>query len=300
MKRTPITESYRCGTRALAEGESRIDREKNLIKGVKLLGLESKNDQGRRKYRVPEASLYEGVPVKIDHYSESALMLLGSVVPGTVTSGDDGVFGDVQYNPKKSVTEEILWWVENNPSVLGMSHVAYGFSEEIDGTIWITVEEVESVDLVDRPATTKGMFESHKQENDMDWEKLYKESQAALVKSEASVADLGAKLGVAEQGLVAEKAAHEATKREVSRAELLRASGLKDVAESFAKAITNAATDEDAQALIEAVKAQVKPESTKPTGVVSVSSEAASGKNEGPQTYKTLKESGVLDYKKVL
>ena len=309
-KKIRLTETYKGTTlRKMAEGEARVDREAGILRGVKLLGYESKNDGGRRRYRKPEASLYENVPININHPGWEDVKVQdrwGVTIPGTIAVEDDGVYGDVQYNPHKPSTEEILWWAENHPDQLGMSHVALGHQEEIDGLIWLDVVEVESVDLVARPATTNGFFEADetnlKQENIMDWEKKYNDAVAAhavaLAESEQKAKDAEAAQAVAEQALATEKQAHEDTKRDHAREALLAESEIGEITPAFKKAVLRAESDEDAKALIDSVKESASALSGKPRSVTSTAaSESNSGGDNQAKDFKSLKESGAFDYK---
>ena len=171
-----------------------VDREKGILRGVKLLGFESKNDEGRRRYLKPEASLYENVPVNLNHPGWDSDVRIhdrwGVVLTGSVVVEDDGVFGDIEYNPNHEETESILWWAENHSDQMGMSHVAFGEAEVIDNTIWLTITEVESVDLVARPATTAGFYESAtEQEKDpMEFKEKFEAEVAAHLETKATLA----------------------------------------------------------------------------------------------------------------
>lgn len=83
----------------------------------------------------------------------------GRIVNARFAEGD-GVRGDLRYNPRHHAAETFQGWLEHDPSGVGFSHSAYGKSRREDGQdIVYEIEEVESVDLVASPATTKGIFE---------------------------------------------------------------------------------------------------------------------------------------------
>ena len=168
----------------LAAGQ--LDREACKVSGVKIIGTESLN--GRiypidvLKRAIP---LYEGVRVYFDHLNESTpnrsvTTLFGSVEK--IHAGSDGLYGDLVYNPKHLYAEQVLYQIEHAPDKLGLSPHHAGIVETVNGKNTIVeITNVFSVDIVDRPATTDGMFESEDTENiatlekgtsEMEWEKI--------------------------------------------------------------------------------------------------------------------------------
>jgi hypothetical protein len=144
-----------------------LQADAGVLRGVKLLGLTSRN--GRRY--LPEAlsaaaSLYEGAKVNINHSK------LGPLAPrdyqdrlGTVCNvqlrADEGLFADLQFNPKHPVAEQLLWDAQHAPHNVGFSHnVLAKTRQEGDQTVVEAIVGVQSVDLVADPATTRGLFES--------------------------------------------------------------------------------------------------------------------------------------------
>jgi len=142
-----------------------VDREASMIRGVKVLGLKSKNG---REY-LPEAirgavSLYEGAKVNIDHgadprqrrsYGERLGRLVG------VREQADGLYADLHFNPKHALAEQLLWDAENAPGNLGLSHNAEGrIVRRGSKSVIEQIFSVRSVDLVADPASTAGLFES--------------------------------------------------------------------------------------------------------------------------------------------
>jgi hypothetical protein len=140
-----------------------VDRENCTVRHVKLCGWTSLNN---RQYDPDSCSRcaerYNGAFVNIDHGRTDVAGRFGRVVGGTVVAKLDGLYGDVKYNPMKSITEEILWTIENDPTALGMSHdVDAKVQQRPDGSMLVTeIVKVRSVDIVSEPATTKGLFES--------------------------------------------------------------------------------------------------------------------------------------------
>src|SRR5262245_36124527 len=93
----------------------RVDRSLSLIRGVKILGLESRN--GRRY--LPEAlaaaaALYEGAKVNVNHPRAPAAAprdyqdRLGSIREVGFRPGE-GLLADLQFNPKHALAEQLVW-----------------------------------------------------------------------------------------------------------------------------------------------------------------------------------------------
>lgn len=146
-------------------GPLRVDRDKGIVYGVKVLGLESKNGRTYSAKAVNEArSLYEGAKVNIDHrvkgsdqrsYGERFGQLRNVVVDQA------GLRADLHYNPKHSIAEQFAWDAENEPSNVGLSHDVEGRMAKRDGKDVVeAITKVNSVDLVADPATTRGLYES--------------------------------------------------------------------------------------------------------------------------------------------
>ena len=142
----------------------RVDREAGVIRGVKLLGRESKRGREYPPATMAKAlHLYEGAKVNVDH-----------VPPGTTRSyrdrlgvirnaqlKEDGIFADFHFNPKHALAEQIAWDAEHAPEKLGFSHDTRGSSSSRGGKVVVeSIDSVVSVDLVANPATTSSLFES--------------------------------------------------------------------------------------------------------------------------------------------
>ena len=147
--------------------EMRVDRERGIIRGVKLLGLESRN--GRRYLPTAlerAAALYEGAKVNVNHPKghplaardyEERLGLLRNVR----WKANQGLFGDLHFNPKHNLAEQLAWDAEHAPENVGLSHnVQARTQRDADQLVIETILKVQSVDLVADPATTRGLFES--------------------------------------------------------------------------------------------------------------------------------------------
>lgn len=141
----------------------RVDRERGLISGVKILGLESQNGRSYKPQALADAAkLYEGRPVNIDHVEgrrRSYRDRIGRLA--NIQLREDGLYGDLLVNPKHPLTEQLLWDAENAPENVGLSHDAQGRTVTRGGRVIVeSIQSVRSVDLVAEPATTKGLFES--------------------------------------------------------------------------------------------------------------------------------------------
>jgi hypothetical protein len=144
----------------------RVDAQAGVLRGVKLIGLESQNG---RRYR-PEAlaaavSLYEGAKVNVNHPQHGPLAprdyrdRLGVVRQVEFRPGE-GLFANLHFNPKHALAEQLAWDAENNPRNVGFSHnVLARLGREADQTIVEAITHVQSVDLVADPAATQGLFE---------------------------------------------------------------------------------------------------------------------------------------------
>ena len=160
---TDLLEEF-CDSRGVT---MRVDRQAGVIRGVKVLGLESRNG---RTY-LPEAltaavPLYEGAKVNVNHPKGSVAGprdyqdRMGAIRCVTVRAGE-GVFGDFHFNPKHALAEQLMWDAEHAPENVGFSHnVEAKVSRQGDRIVVEAITRVQSVDLVADPATTRGLFES--------------------------------------------------------------------------------------------------------------------------------------------
>jgi hypothetical protein len=144
----------------------RVDRAAGVIRGVKLLGLASRNGRRYREGALMEAvGLYEGAKVNINHPKGHPLSprdyqdRLG-VVRGVAFRAGEGLFGDLHFNPKHALSEQLVWDAEHAPQNVGMSHnVLARTTRSGDETVVEAITKVQSIDLVADPATTSGLYE---------------------------------------------------------------------------------------------------------------------------------------------
>jgi len=160
---TDLLQEY-CNSRGVS---MRVDRQSGVIRGVKLLGLESKNG---RSY-LPEAlgqaiSLYEDAKVNVNHSRGNPTAprdyqdRIGAIRNVTFQPGE-GLFGDFHFNPKHALAEQLAWDAEHASENVGFSHnVEAKVGRRGDRVVVESITRVQSVDLVADPATTRGLFES--------------------------------------------------------------------------------------------------------------------------------------------
>ncbi len=144
----------------------RVDPTAGVIRGVKVLGLASRN--GRRylpEALVQAARLYENAKVNVNHpkgrpdgprdYQDR----LG-VIRHVVVRDGEGLFADLHFNPKHALAEQLAWDAEHAPENVGFSHnVQARCTRQQDRVVVEAITKVQSVDLVADPATTRGLFE---------------------------------------------------------------------------------------------------------------------------------------------
>jgi hypothetical protein len=144
-----------------------VDRQAGVIRGVKILGLQSRNG---RTY-LPEAleqavPLYERAKVNVNHpkgcpnaprdYQDRI-----GVIRNVIVRSGEGLFGDLHFNPKHALAEQLIWDAEHLPENVGFSHnVEARTRRDGDQVVVEAILRVQSVDLVADPATTRGLFES--------------------------------------------------------------------------------------------------------------------------------------------
>ncbi len=145
----------------------RVDRASGVIRGIKILGLVSRNG---REY-LPEAlaravGLYEGAKVNVNHpkghpLSPREYQERIGIIRNVQHRAGEGLFGDFHFNPKHQLSEQLAWDAEHAPENVGFSHNVQARTERRGETLLVEeILKVHSVDLVADPATTRGLFES--------------------------------------------------------------------------------------------------------------------------------------------
>lgn len=184
--------------------EVRIDRQQSIIRGVKLLGLESRN--GRRYLPaalIQAVALYEGAKVNVNHPKGHPLAArdyqdrLG-VIRNASVRGGTGLFGDFHFNPKHAIAEQLLWDAAHAPENVGFSHNVEARTSRHDGQIVVeAILKVQSVDLVADPATTRGLYESSASVQDANEQLTHLLGQLSLGQLRAGRPDLVAAIEAA-------------------------------------------------------------------------------------------------------
>ena len=106
----------------------RVDRQAGVIRGVKVLGLESRNGRTYLPEALAQAApLYEDAKVNVNHpkgnpgrprdYQDR----IGTHPQRSLRAGE-GLFADFYFNPKHALAEQLMWDAEHAPENVGFSH----------------------------------------------------------------------------------------------------------------------------------------------------------------------------------
>lgn len=151
---------------AVSRGQ-RIDLERGIVPGVKILGLRSAHGYDYTPTAMRGAvGLYEGVAVNVDHpaarnpdQSRKYADRFGRIRNVRFVEGR-GLIGDLHYNRNHSIAKQFEWDVEHEPKNVGLSHNADADVEKRNGRFCVEqINKVRSVDLVADPATSSSLFE---------------------------------------------------------------------------------------------------------------------------------------------
>lgn len=152
---------------------SRVDRDAKMIRGVKIIGFESRNKRRYPRTTLEAAlPLYEDRPVILgvatkngtaDHArrSSDAFGERAGVIKNPYMA-EDGVRGDILLRTDSGgeLTEAsgtLAWYAEQAPRGVALSHDAEGIQE---GDTVTEIARVNVVEVVDHGATNDGLFES--------------------------------------------------------------------------------------------------------------------------------------------
>ena len=165
--RLNLSEDIVRGLAPLGAGAARVDRDKRLIRGVKLLGRESVNGRIYSLEAIQDAyqrRLYEGIAVYVNHPDKpndprAIGEKLGRIVNVQLIEGE--LYGDLEYLESNRDAALICEMAERMDSQLGCSHNASGSGEDdAEGIFHVRkIDEARSIDIVTEPATTAGFFE---------------------------------------------------------------------------------------------------------------------------------------------
>lgn len=142
----------------------RVDREKGIIYDVKVLGWRSQNGREYLPAGV-NPKLYEGRKVCTDHPKRGQDRSTRDTVGWLegITKQASGIYAK-QFrllNPKGDFEQGLMTAAESAPHLFGLSHNAAGRERPGSrGTVIEEVEHVNTVDVVDDPATVAGLYES--------------------------------------------------------------------------------------------------------------------------------------------
>lgn len=147
-------------------GNFDIDLEAGVIRGVRVLGLKSKNGRRYLKEAVRDAMpLYENAKIFIDHSmveGDRPVRDRWAQLKGVRQDEDGGLSGDLHYLKNHSLTAVIIEAIQRFGD-FGLSHDANGeVKSERGEPVVHKINRVHSVDLVSNPATNRTLFESEK------------------------------------------------------------------------------------------------------------------------------------------
>lgn len=144
----------------------RVDRHAGVIRGVKILGLHSRNGRQYPAETLARAApLYEEAKVNVNHPKGSPLAPRDyqeriGVIRGVEVRAGEGLFGDLHFNPKHLLAEQLIWDAEHAPENVGFSHNVQARTARRDELLVVEeITRVHGVDLVADPATTRGLYE---------------------------------------------------------------------------------------------------------------------------------------------
>jgi hypothetical protein len=144
-----------------------VDREAGVIRGVKILGAESKNGRTYSPKAMKDAAaMYEGMGVNTNHPSRDKPGVERPIQDGIgwlegVEVKADGVYGNLHIVKAHAMANSMFEIAERKPDRLGLSHNASGVTSQNKGkTVVESIESVRSVDIVQNPATNNSLFES--------------------------------------------------------------------------------------------------------------------------------------------
>lgn len=190
----------------------------NVLRGVKVLGFSSRNRNRYTREAVEQAlHLYSNVVVNADHpekFSDDPKKppprrriadRLG--VLENVRLDGDVLRGDLVCNPEHPLTRSVVWFAQNKPHCIGLSHHALTEGKWLKEGVWQVnkIAAVHAVDVVANPATSRSLYEglmAHEYDDNAEdqggggaavapqprqknWRELLEEAVGALVRDPA-------------------------------------------------------------------------------------------------------------------
>lgn len=143
-----------------------VDTDAGVIRGVKFLGRMSRNGREYSDRAMRQAAtMYEDRDITLDHDRKDPnreRQVLESVgKPVNLVVKPDGIYGDFAYWKSHPAASLIVERATRSPGNFGFSHNADGKQVTRGGRRVVeSINRVVSLDLVLRPATTNGLFES--------------------------------------------------------------------------------------------------------------------------------------------
>lgn len=174
----------------------KVDHNGGVIRGVKVIGLESKNGRRYPKATLEAAlEMYHEARVNVNHPEGKSDQprryqdRLGMIRDPKLRA--DGIFGDLYYNPKHPLAEQLEWDANNSPESVGLSHNISGRVRRENGTVVVEeISRVVSVDLVADPATTRGLFEHFESTGEVDMTKEFNLQEVTIDQLRKEAPDL--------------------------------------------------------------------------------------------------------------
>src|SRR5262245_16620847 len=113
-----------------------VDKERGIIRNVKIVGHNSKNGRQYTPAALRSAApLYEGASVNLNHAKTSPRGYEDRV--GTIRNvhyvEGSGLYGDLHFNPMHPIANQLVYDAEFAPERVGLSHNVHGRSSRKDG-----------------------------------------------------------------------------------------------------------------------------------------------------------------------
>jgi len=240
--------------------QMRVERDTGVIRGVKILGLQSRNGRSYLPEALTQAAgLYENAKVNVNHpkgnpagprdYQDRI-----GVIRNVGVRRGEGLFADFHFNPKHVLAEQLAWDAEHAPENVGFSHnVQARIARRGDRVVVEAITRVQSVDLVADPATTRGLFESNPAAGETarptltvgELKRDYPELVEALCGEQAAEAE---RLGAEVERLTALEAAHQ---KRLTIRRLLREFQLSITSDRFVETLLSAESEQAMRELVE-------------------------------------------------